>query len=559
MKAIFVSSKCFTALTVLLVSALAAIMAQSALAHGTSASSSATSTVANTSNPPGIMSVPGSSGPSPTLICPLAVTPVKATMADGTSVPAIEGPSPLATGCYYPTVVVSCNPTTIVVGGSSTCSWSITGADPGVPCFKSGGWAGDVSPNSSGSQTISFSTTGTTSFYVNCPDDPQAGVGGASVTVNPSSGGGGGGGGCTTGCGGTGSSPSGYLDVIDVNGVAAGWTCDADSYGTPLTVEFHLDGTGGPNLGTMTANQTRSDVGGVCGGTTNHGYWFSLPASVKDGKVHTLYVLAYNVGGGGNAWLVHSGMQFVLSPPPVPAPTVSSFTSSNSYPWSGNGVTISWNCPNATTVSVKSPTGGGFVSSSLASSSWGTPALPAGEQEYDLTCLNSSGTVTATLYVDVFNSQEQENGVNDQAGQSVDPDNFDSVLHCRWKSQQNQNAAHNFIGTLGGAGIKVDWCVDHGYIRKVVRSYWTIGCSYVACNWANKGFSSPGSCNTLNCSDYVSQYGTNRTSINIWMQVHLQLCSVKVWKLPAVCIRDHYVTVGVLIRGDGTRANTYAP
>jgi hypothetical protein len=489
MKAIFVSSKWFTALTVLLVSALAAIMAQSALAHGTSASSSATSTVANTSNPPGIMSVPGSSGPSPTQICPLAVTPVKATMADGTSVPAIEGPSPLATGCYYPTVVVSCNPTTIVVGGSST----------------------------------------------------------------------GGGGGCTTGCGGTGSSPSGYLDVIDVNGVAAGWTCDADSYGTPLTVEFHLDGTGGPNLGTMTANQTRSDVGGVCGGTTNHGYWFSLPASVKDGKVHTLYVLAYNVGGGGNAWLVHSGMQFVLSPPPVPAPTVSSFTSSNSYPWSGNGVTISWNCPNATTVSVKSPTGGGFASSSLASSSWGTPALPAGEQEYDLTCLNSSGTVTATLYVDVFNSQEQENGVNDQAGQSVDPDNFDSVLHCRWKSQQNQNAAHNFIGTLGGAGIKVDWCVDHGYIRKVVRSYWTIGCSYVACNWANKGFSSPGSCNTLNCSDYVSQYGTNRTSINIWMQVHLQLCSVKVWKLPAVCIRDHYVTVGVLIRGDGTRANTYAP
>jgi hypothetical protein len=552
MKAYFVSRKCITVLAVLVVSALAAIGGvQPALAHGTSASSSATSTVANTSNPPGIIPVPNSTGPSPELICPL--TPVKAMMADGTSVPALEGPSPLATGCYYPTVVVSCNPTSIVVGGSSTCSWSITGADPGVPCFKSGGWTGDVSPNSSGSQTISFSTTGTTSFYVNCPDDPQAGVGGASVTVNPSSGGGGGG--CTTGCGGTGSSPSGYLDWIDVNGVAAGWACDADSYSTPLTVEFHLDSPSGPNLGSMTASGSRPDVGGVCGTFTNHGYWFALPAWVKDGGVHSLYVLAKNVGGGGDYWLVHSGMQFVLAPPPAPAPTVN-FTvngSAAAWVWSNTpSATLGWNSTNATSCSISSSPSTGGSWSNLAKSGTVTASPPIGDYTYTVVCYGSGGKAAQSVTLSVVDSSQEDLSTGTTTS-STSLDFYSTSTKIKCISHYLERDGYNKI--TGQLKIRVwqdaHWCVN---TKTNVLACGTQACPiYRTFGHSNPGFpwawdSWDGSCAAGDCTDYKP---LGATSADIWMTGHIHAC-LNVPVIGQVACTNKSITIRTIVHGDGT-------
>jgi len=107
-------------------------------------------------------------------------------------------------GCYYPEVSVSANPSSVTVNsGTSTISYTITGADPSQGCYKSGGWSGniavDASGNASGQGVVGpFSTTGTINFNVTCPADPVNGFAGATVTINPSGGGGGGGGsGCT--------------------------------------------------------------------------------------------------------------------------------------------------------------------------------------------------------------------------------------------------------------------------------------------------------------------------------------------------------------------------
>ena len=56
----------------------------------------------------------------------------------------------------------------------------------------------------------------------------------------------------------------------------------------------------------------------------------------------------------------------------------------------------------------------------------------------------------------------------------------------------------------------------------------------------------------------VQLYGTNRTSINIWMEGHWNLCQ-SFGFLGSICVQDAYTYAGVLIRGDGTRVDTYGP
>lgn len=105
--------------------------------------------------------------------------------------------------------------------------------------------------------------------------------------------------------------PMGFLDVITSDcTIAKGWACDADNFGAAIKVRLY-DGPAGTGkyLGEVTANEPReAGVGSMCGGQSNRGYTFSLPASIRDGKQHTIYAHGINIGGGSDNQLAKSPM-----------------------------------------------------------------------------------------------------------------------------------------------------------------------------------------------------------------------------------------------------------
>ncbi len=78
----------------------------------------------------------------------------------------------------------------------------------------------------------------------------------------------------------------------------AGWSCDADNFNTALGVAAY---EGGTFLNFTTASINRPDLvaAGVCGGTGNHGFAISLPASIQDGNTHYITVETQGVLPGG--------------------------------------------------------------------------------------------------------------------------------------------------------------------------------------------------------------------------------------------------------------------
>jgi hypothetical protein len=102
--------------------------------------------------------------------------------------------------------------------------------------------------------------------------------------------------------------PKGYVDYAGCD-TFSGWSCDADSYSTPLTIHFYADGTAstGRFVGSTVAGNIReAAVGTQCGGNVNHGFSFTAPAILKDGLSHTIYAYAINTPGGTNPMLTNS-------------------------------------------------------------------------------------------------------------------------------------------------------------------------------------------------------------------------------------------------------------
>ncbi len=118
------------------------------------------------------------------------------------------------------------------------------------------------------------------------------------------------------------SAPIGQHDGIKpASGTAQftwGWACDPDDWSRAVDVHFYLDGTyeTGTFVGSATASGNRPDVGGVCGGTTNHGFDFSLPTAQLSSGTHTLHAYAIDpenvsgnpmLGGGPLTFVVEGG------------------------------------------------------------------------------------------------------------------------------------------------------------------------------------------------------------------------------------------------------------
>lgn len=107
-----------------------------------------------------------------------------------------------------------------------------------------------------------------------------------------------------------GSSPVGSVADVDLNGVANGWACDSDNYSLSLSVRFYVDGA---PVDSAVANTARSDVSSQCGGSSAHGFSYSVPLSFWDGRQHALTVVATNVGVGSDVALSGSPRNFLLS------------------------------------------------------------------------------------------------------------------------------------------------------------------------------------------------------------------------------------------------------
>ncbi len=89
--------------------------------------------------------------------------------------------------------------------------------------------------------------------------------------------------------------PSGNLDQIDTKGQVTGWSADADRPSAPVQVILAVDGV---DLATVAANAPRPDVTAAFPKFVgNHGFVFTLPAPVQDGKPHTMRAWAIDDDG----------------------------------------------------------------------------------------------------------------------------------------------------------------------------------------------------------------------------------------------------------------------
>lgn len=131
-----------------------------------------------------------------------------------------------------------------------------------------------------------------------------------------------------------GSNPIGYFDAATCSNLA-GWTCDQDSYTTPLTVKVYKDGPVGTGtlVGQATANLTReAGVANQCGGNAQHGFSVDTFSALKDGANHSLYVYGVNTGGGSDTLLSQSprSVNCAATAPPTPtSPTTAKIVYTN--------------------------------------------------------------------------------------------------------------------------------------------------------------------------------------------------------------------------------------
>ena len=140
---------------------------------------------------------------------------------------------------------------------------------------------------------------------------------------------------------GGGNDPKGWHDDTNNSSCTTwGWTCDADSYNTALTVKFYSDSAKTNYISETIANQTREQaVADSCGGYANHGFNSTLPA----GTSGNIYAYAINTGGGSDK-LLSGSPKTISCPASTPTPTHLPCPSGFGVSCTGSGAqaTISW-------------------------------------------------------------------------------------------------------------------------------------------------------------------------------------------------------------------------
>lgn len=91
--------------------------------------------------------------------------------------------------------------------------------------------------------------------------------------------------------------PDGYFDNAG-SSKATGWACDGDRFSQPLWIHFYREG--GVYVGGVLADRSRGDLAGVCGGNIAHGFEWTLPSELRDGRTHTLTAFALDIRADGS-------------------------------------------------------------------------------------------------------------------------------------------------------------------------------------------------------------------------------------------------------------------
>ncbi|MGI8787523.1 MAG: hypothetical protein ACR2HG_07175 [Pyrinomonadaceae bacterium] len=112
--------------------------------------------------------------------------------------------------------------------------------------------------------------------------------------------------------------PIGYLDSVQDNGIADGWTLDSDNQDVSNPVHFYIDGLNSANfVGAIVASIPRPDVNQITGYRGNHGFQFSIPSRFMDGVNHTIYAYGIDLTSGQPATLLTGSPKTFNIKPPV--------------------------------------------------------------------------------------------------------------------------------------------------------------------------------------------------------------------------------------------------
>jgi hypothetical protein len=504
---------------------------------------------------------PGSAGPATTSSTACPQSPTAPFMVDGSgsdeaavspaSAEPASGSQDSATACVPPTLnSFDASPNPVDFGGSVTLSWSVSSPYP-LSCNVSssvGGFTGGA-----GGSWTAGPLYSSTYFELYCWDAYGDGnTWGLTVAVSGSGG------------GSSSHMPTGWLDTLTSSGRVAGWSCDWDSVGTPIYVHVYADGA---FVGQVLAAQDRPDVaaaGWPCNGTGNHGFSFQLPNYLLNGQPHTIQVYGINIDGSGsivgsgNTELSGSPATGTFSPPPPPPPSIAGFAAGPDRYVGAGATTISWSSSGSVSCRISSDPAGGSWSNLPGAGSVTTPWLSPTSNGYlyTLTCGNSGGSSSAQTGVAVF-PPDQNIGSYPSGHQNLDPRTLDST-GCKWYSESNHISGKTVVGLEAERLTEVvNWCVKGGYIQKVTRTVMPGGGFFLSL-WHFEGIASWGPCNE-NCDNYTALFQEYpQKQVNIWVEGHWQECM----SLPVIgglCIKDDYPVVGVLIKGDGHRVDTYSP
>jgi hypothetical protein len=140
------------------------------------------SSVSVTTKPPVVTPPPVVVTPPPVVTPPVTKPPVVTppVVTPPVTKPPVVTPPPVVVPPAAPTLKIAANPTTVVLGSSSTLTWSSTNA---TTCTASGGWTGKQA--TSGSLTITPASTTTYSLTCAGATGTTPATQSVSITVNP--------------------------------------------------------------------------------------------------------------------------------------------------------------------------------------------------------------------------------------------------------------------------------------------------------------------------------------------------------------------------------------
>ncbi|MDP4001189.1 MAG: prolyl oligopeptidase family serine peptidase, partial [bacterium] len=187
-------------------------------------------------------------------------------------------------------------------GTNVNVTWSSTNA---TSCTASGAVSGNTA--TAGSTTLNVISNSSATLTCTGP----GGSASDSVTVNVSS---------TTPE--TNQTPVGWIDRV-TNEAINGWAVDPDHSDEPIIIHLYFDGEAGvsTNFVELTTNFVREDVNQTYGITGSHGFSYSLPSNLTDGKIHTVYAYALDLDdktGAANRLLNNSPQTFSIVPASTP-------------------------------------------------------------------------------------------------------------------------------------------------------------------------------------------------------------------------------------------------